>query len=88
MKHRKTIIAVPVLFFLLTLDAAAKPECSSRVMCGATCTYTELGGQCSGSSPNATSYCYREAVRSDYDVVVYSCHDGDYDYCCDKAYPY
>ncbi len=88
MKHCKAIIALPVLFLLLTLDAAAKPACASRVHCGATCTYTELGGQCSGTSPNATFYCYREAVKNDYGTVIYSCHDGDYDYCCDEAYPY
>ena len=89
MKIRRTLIAIAFLSVLLAVDAGARPSCSTnRVMCGARCLYSTLGGQCDGGSTTESYYCYREAVKNDYGTIIMSCHDGTYDYCCDADYPY
>ena len=88
MNLRPITIAVAILLLSLTGDTNARPACGNRVLCGATCTYTEIGGLCMGGGSEDGSYCWREAVESDYETVVFSCQNGSYDYCCDPEYPF
>ena len=43
MNLRPITIAVAILLLSLTGDTNARPACGNRVLCGATCTYTEIG---------------------------------------------
>jgi len=87
---RRTLLAfvmatVALLGFSPT--STAKPVCQVRVSCGAQCVGSQGGGFCSGSTEEP-AYCYQESVTSDYETWVFSCHDGNYDYCCDDEYLY
>lgn len=87
---RRTIltgIMAAVAFFGVASAVKAKPACHSRVSCGTTCEGSSSGGFCSGTT-DPPAYCYQESVTSDYDSWVFSCHDGQYDYCCDDEYLY
>lgn len=81
-----TVIMAAVALFGLTSPVTAKPACHNRVSCGATCVGSQSGGFCSGAT-EPPAYCYQESVTSD-ETWVFSCHDGQYDYCCDDEYLY
>ena len=67
----------------------ANPRCppspeGGSLACGARCMSFYLGGYCDSNvepRPPATAYCYQ--VKYIGDLTTQSCHQGEYDQCCD-----
>jgi hypothetical protein len=90
----KRLALALVLFLSFALEAAIPPEGNPHcppapeggsLACRTRCRSFALGSYCESNvepPPPETSYCYQ--VRYDPFSPVMSCHEGDYDQCCDK----
>lgn len=93
LRRFRSLAVALLLLPSLALHAGPRPTPRGRcppapeggsLACGARCMSFHLGSYCDSSvepRPPATAYCYQVLYIGD--VTSQSCHDGEYDQCCD-----